>query len=197
MPCLWAATQWGFDVYRPFLCLLVVSGILSFTLPAYAAETFHPAQTEAEKLLDRLLLFDREDDSIYNVVMGKADPNAPSVEKYSPFFTGALLRAIQEKNSAFIQKRCGGQETDFGCGIDVHLISCTQDFPEAYLYTTLKSSKKSAFVTYLWASDEQPSKLIIQKNLPEQPPIYRFIQDKKDWKMDGIDCGGENKFNMP
>lgn len=167
---------------------LVVAG------PVLAAEgrkegapaAFHQPQTEAERSLDAILqLSGKEPESSWFAV------EAPWRDKtrdilFQSLFSQRLRDSWVSAERKAVRESCNGAYIEGEiCGIDIHPITCSQDSNEIYMYRTSSSSPGSAIVEYRWP---QTTKTIA---------TFRLLRKGNGWMIDGIDCIGYLKFNMP
>ena len=177
------------------LSLLVIAVTLSVGLASAGTkrksppqESFHVAQSDAEKALDDILRRYNTDHNMFAYVVGRPWYDAKKDTGYSLLFTKNLLQAVAKAESDAVKDSCGGKYIKGElCGLDFNPITCAQDYSEdGYLYRTIEDDGHKAIMFYLWAG-HKPS---------DARTFYRLIKNGDHWKLDGVDCGNGDKFNM-
>lgn len=167
-----------------------------FISPPAAGQTFkkpqfHPPQTSAEKYLDALLMQSARDDNIHEYLLGRPSYEVNKDSGYNQWVTTSLVMAIRDKERSLVKENCNGAYRDGEmCGMDIHLPFCAQDISDrAFLFHTLEQTADQALIVYAW-----------QEHLDQQAftasPRFRMIKEKNLWKLDGLDCGKDYRFNI-
>ena len=168
-----------------FLFLLFTI-LLSASL-AHAAEKtdtkplFHPPQTEAEKMLDHILVLDRGQGDFYNFLFQRKWKKLSKAQDFSSLFTQEFLKVWIQEDRKLAKKTCGDNidTTQEACGMD-YTLSCDDVAEDAdFLYQTEASDKKHAIVNLFTLAK---SKSLIKG------PLYRLVNDNGLWKLDGLKC---------
>lgn len=133
-------------------------------------DPYHEAETESEKALaDALKESSHGDIGNYNA---------------NPYLSTDLRNSINKANEIDCR---GVDRSQSLCGIDYDPVSCSQDPPRAWTYTT--NRQKSPTDVYI---DARP---IEGYQYMSQLPQYRMTKINGQWKINGIRCGMTN-FNM-
>ncbi len=148
-------------------------------------ESFHVAQSEAEKALLDIIRRAVTDDNVIEYVLGTPGYDPKKDSGYSLLFTKKLLRVMAKKESDLVKKECNGKYTNEICGIDYNPITCSQDFiDEGYLFQTKEDTGHKAVIHFLWTPF-----------IDDGSTFYILIKDGGRWKLDGIGCKVGAKFN--
>ncbi len=151
-----------------------------------ARESFHIAQSDAEKILLDIIRRANTDNNIIKYILGRPRYDAKKDTGYSYLFTKTLLQVMAKKESDLVKRSCGGKYTGKICGIDYNPITCSQDFiDEGYLFQTKEDNGHKAVIHFLWTPF-----------IDDGSTFYILIKDGAHWKLDGINCGNGAKFNM-
>jgi len=172
--------------------LLLSSAILSAMCwrPACAEDSkFHPPQTEAEKVLDKIFDLEDKDSNVLFFALGTPAYDPAKDTGYARLFTKALLKAWRKKEADLVQDDCDGKYREGEiCGLDFDPIVCGQDRPDKFVFRTIKSGKESATMIATWRE-------YVKRE--ETFTVYRLVKEEGDWKLDGVDCRNGHTFNMP
>jgi hypothetical protein len=174
------------------LCFLAAAACLAaanaHAADAVPADSFHAAKTPPEKALDDIVRRSEtdEDISVYVLKIPGYDPK--KAEEYSHLFTDDFLKSAAAVQARLVQKDCGGNYSEGDiCGVDGNPVTCAQDVSKPdYLYQTQTEDDRTAAIVRRW-SDPSP---------PGTESFYRLVKSGGVWKIDGIKCGDDLKFNM-
>lgn len=176
---------------KSLLALILVTGFVVFLATQSVAQTthdsdFHAANTQAEKTLDAIIKQSETDENMIEYILNRPGYDPSKDNGYSHLFTPALLKAWTDKEANLLRQDCGGKYIDGEiCGIDYSPITCGQDIVGGHFYRTLNSSANTTS-TVMAATSPQPD---------SSGAIYRLVRDEEGWKLDGVDCGANIRFN--
>lgn len=178
---------------RPISFCLIVLALLtapSWRTPLADDSKFHPTQTEAEKALDRILGLAVKDANLLYFALGRPWYDPAKDIGYARLFSKALLNAWRKREAVLARENCGERyREEDGCGLDYNPIVCGQDWPDSFLFRTIKSGNANATIIAVGEGEK-----VVVRNLRS----YRLVKRNGGWKLDGVDCGEEhNSFNMP
>lgn len=143
------------------------------------------AQDVKIRLLERLVrLTEQDKNQLDNLFNGRSDPTFRQTSDYSSYLTSALIDSIRSEETRLLNQTCQGHYRDGEiCGLDYSPITCAQDTP-TFTYKVIKLKADKAIITAQHLS---------------YPDIatYYLIRVKDHWKVDGIDCLGITRFNVP
>lgn len=147
---------------------------------------FHRPASGPEKSLDKILQIDRAGPALGNFVLKLPGRLSARKNMFSHLFTKPLLDAWQEAQSTAARQECGGKYVPGEmCGLMDHsVVSCGQDGNDVYFYRTIRADARQATVTYTWPSSMTDG------------PVYRMVNIGGSWKLDGVDCGGTEKYHF-
>jgi hypothetical protein len=172
--------------------LFLSSAILSAICwrPAFAEDSkFHPPQTEAEKVLDKIFDLEDKDSNMYFFALGRPNYDPAKDTGYAQLFTKALLTAWRKKEADRVRDSCGGKYREGEiCGFDYDVIICAQDRPKKFVFRTIRSGKESTTIVAAWPQFVKYEDSFI---------VYRMVNESGVWKLDGVDCRKGDLFNMP
>ncbi len=151
-------------------------------------DPFHFARSDAEKALDGMIRRAHKDHNIFEYVLGTPEYDAKKDTGYSRLFTKTFLQTVVKKQSDAVKKECAGK-TDEGikCSQPISPFACSQDFSiPGHRLRTIKNDGRKALIFYEWVGNRP----VIGKTL------YRLVKVRGIWKLDDMDCGDGDKFNM-
>lgn len=174
--------------YSLFLALM----ILTSSCAVRNGALFHPPRTGAEEALDALLVHDKKDENMYEYLLGRPSYDASKNPGYTRWVTQDFVNAVRAKEKELVQENCGGEYVAGElCGIDVHLPICAQDDSSMdYLFHTIRATATEAHIVYAWQEH-------IGQNNAISGPVFRMVLQDEVWKLDGLDCGEDYRFNAP
>lgn len=136
--------------------------------------TFHPARTEQEKALDKLII---NASSLLN--FEKRENN-----EYIGLSSG-LLDSIFEEEAYATRKKCDGSEPlGTSCGLDYNPVLCASYAPDMFFYMTEKAGDKAATIKVARTEDGHEAN------------VYTMVKTDDDWEIDSIDCYKLLGFNL-
>jgi len=144
-----------------------------------ASPAAHAPQTAAVKALDKVLdVADRDDEVLDDLLHRYPVPPAKRID-YAKWLTADLLASLRAEEKKLVDKDCGGKyrEGDI-CGMDFNPLTCAQDTVQPMKFRTLSQNADVAVI----ARDDAS---------------YRMVRTASGWKLDGVKCGGDAKFNFP
>jgi hypothetical protein len=145
---------------------------------------FHPPQTAAEKALDHILTLDKNDDDLSAFIFNLPKRNKSKDKEFSSLFTQPLMDAWEKAYLGIPEEPEGGRYIDIG------FITCAQDVPDYYLYSTVKDDGHEALLHAVWSVDAER-----KRKMSSLPPPRRMIKENGVWKLDGVKCPGKFVFN--
>jgi hypothetical protein len=145
-------------------------------------DVFHLATSAPEKALDKIFhLYDKDKD-LDGFIFNYPWHDRAKDKEFSLLFSRDFLNRSEKEEKSLIKESCGGKYPADGqpCDMirDVNPIYCGQDYPDVFLYRTIKSNRKEAIVTYTWPI------------YMTDGPVYKLVHDKDHWMLDDIDCSG-------
>ncbi len=169
-----------------FMMFMMACGVQS----AWAFGPFHPAATEAEKALAKIIDTVQDDGELPHYLLRHGAPELEREKQVNSMFTPALQRALVDSEADTVHTRCGGQYIKGEkCGITYNPVTCLEFERDQYLFRT---DSAGAFSTGDYNA-------VIAYRLPEGQQIiatYNMLKVDGKWKMDGIDCSVGGSFNM-
>jgi hypothetical protein len=149
---------------------------------------FHSAETQAESALNKALLRMDYDEDMVGFILKFPWHNTKGDHRYADIFTPDVLKSWADAEAKTVKDQCHGEYKDGElCGLGYNPFTCAQDSPDYYLYHTIRSNEQEAIIMMKWPPAETAFVGI----------TYRLIKDGYEWKIDGVDCGENQKFNMP
>ncbi len=171
-------------------------GLLFLTLLLYCAASrpvavhaadddvsFHPPETPPEKALDAILRRTKKDTYMHDYLIHRS---ASVHEKdYANMFSRSFRESVTQAEAQQVRKNCNGSYiTGELCGLNFSPVTCTQDFPDTFLYHTRQINRQQAVITYAWPYTSHSA------------AAYQMIEEDSRWKIDGVLCAEENtRFN--
>ncbi len=151
---------------------------LLLSQPAYASD-------ERIRLINTLVTVSEKDiDQLDNLLNGRNTQPFKQTVDYSRYLTQNLIDSIRHEETRLVNDACQGHYHDGEiCGIDYSPITCGQDTP-TFTYKIIHSESNRAIITAQ------------HLNYPEIVTYY-LVRPNKHWKVDGVNCRGEVKFNVP
>lgn len=157
---------------------------------AFAFGPFHPAATEAEKALARIIQKAQDDKELPRYLLEHSSPDPVRDKENSTMFTASLLAALNDSEADQVHRRCGGRYIPGEvCGIKYNPITCLDFERPMYVFRTDSSGEFS----------NGDSSAVIAYRLPEGQQIvatYNMLRVDGMWKVDGVDCTVGGSFNM-
>jgi hypothetical protein len=177
----------------------ILLGATSLTLAlaagsAWAKPAFAPAQTAAERTLERILKLDADKPNDVDPTDGVAGRRPRVTPRpgaaYLKYLTPPLAAAILVAEAREVKANCGGvYKGGEQCGMDSDPILCAQDYPDHYLFRTLQGGPGLAVVEAAWPPDPgAPTKASAG---------YRLKLAGGVWKIDAIRCAEGGAYNWP
>lgn len=179
------------------IALMAACFLLCGWLPAHAAQNsnaaepaqsgqFHLPQTAAEKALDSILRLSIASNGNLDFFVLKEPSYKPKKDTgYAKLFTPALLTTIAKLQANMVQKDCGGKYKNGEiCGFDMSPTTCSQDYPDHYIYRTEKQADNDVIIASAWPESN------------DKNDIYHLIFQNGHWALDGIHCADMDGFNM-
>ncbi len=170
---------------------------------------FHKAETEAEKTLDAILMFNKNRDlsfclSLYNNVLftnkkndiGEKirlleykEPNKKDLEFCRQYFTDNLMINI----SKIERSKCNGNKYgyDYDCFLNTNLVTCSQDEDRlGYLYHTISENENMVKIRIISISlKSQYLSNHMEENINKYGgTTYDIIKQNNTWKISGNSC---------
>jgi hypothetical protein len=174
--------------YRfPFLSFFILSlNFFAFPHHALAGGGFHPPLTEAERVLDGMIKRAQSEEAMAKYLLRSQGTYNVLGDDYGKLYTPGLMQAWSETEASMVYSNCGGDyRTGQTCGIDYNPVTCSNFKYDEYHYRT--------------DADADPNSAVIAYRLPEGRQIiatYYLVKRDGAWKLDGIDCGLGNDFNL-
>ncbi len=145
---------------------------------------FHPPQTDAEKVLARIIYINNHDKDIVSFIWKYPERDMSKDKKFENLFTKKLQEAWAR----------GYRESPLGDDgihhqIDFGFLMCGNgDSPDEHVYATVKINKEDHYIATAWPEEYKSDPLSVK---------YPFIMkmDKGVWKLDGVSCGKGHNFN--
>ncbi|HZZ88314.1 MAG TPA: hypothetical protein VFE13_08255 [Caulobacteraceae bacterium] len=162
---------------------------------ATAPSAFHPARSPTELALARILEADAgKPEQVDPAAAGRSGHRPrtapPKGAPYLKYLTVGLATAILQEEAQDVQRACGGVYKDGEeCGMDSDPVVCAQDFPERYLFRTVRSQPGLAVIEAAWPPDQGAE--------PVGNGTYRLKVVAGVWKLDGIECAAGDDYNWP
>ena len=154
---------------------------------------FRKPISPAESTLDNIIKHSWDNNDFTSCVI-KASKCSESQNK-DPFqlLTEKLKEALIFTEAKKVQRDCNGLSREgYICGFEYNPIAGGQDFPEYYLYRTIKSDASKAIIEKCFPINNELSEATIEQCLSRS--TYKIILKGDKWILDGIDHGYEN-FN--
>lgn len=171
------------NICRYFLSVILCV-VTSDCVQAEDKSLFHPPETEAEKVLDKIFTNRKTSAEISYYILQRPGYNKKKSGEYAHFFTPSLLESWAKAGKRDIEEGCNGIYKGEICHIDFDVLTCSQDVPDTFLYRTTYSREDEAIITYTWP-----------ENLRDES-YYRMIKTEGAWKLDSVDCKGKYQFNV-
>jgi hypothetical protein len=169
----------------------IICGDTLFNMPKSATlkpYMFHSPHYETEKALDAILKQEIDDlftdqDNYEN--RGQSGYVEKQVEMYPNTFSPALITAWKKASMEVPQKR--GEYCNYKklCNSDYDPVTCTADNPDYFFFRQERANDYEAIVVTSWPWSG------------EVLGTYKLVKVHAKWQLDGIACGGNEKFNMP
>ena len=138
----------------------------------------HPATTESEKRLDRIVRQSEKDQNLVEFVL-RTPAYKPKADKgYAGLFTKRLLDAMAARERAAVAENCKGKYIPGElCGLDYNPLTCAQDEPDGpYLYTTQSAEPEKATIVLFRPGEKKPA------------VRYEMTREAGQWKLDAVRC---------
>ena len=173
------------------LVLLIFFLVLGFSgRQAWAFTGFHPAATEAEKTVAKIIKAAQDDPAVPNYLLRGKGLEVGVLKEIQGMFTPALLRAFREAEANMVHEHCGvsyiaGEQ----CGIRYNPVTCLDFERNEYVFRTdsggeYHSGEYNAVIAYRLSEGQQ----IIA--------TFNMLKVGSHWKLDGVDCAIGDSFNM-
>jgi len=163
-----------------FVCFVFPTGGCASAQISEATAHFHPPETEAERVLDRIFrLYDQNSD-LDGFIFSRPQREQERDKNFKPLFTENFLKEAREKHKERVKESCSGAYPKDGLECDfidgVNPIYCANDRPAALFFHTVSLSDNTITISY-----PSPQK-------EKEAPTYKMVKTATGWKLDGIDC---------
>lgn len=167
------------------MALLVVGAASSLAGPPVggdpakpAADRPHPAATEAEKALDKLLRLSEKRFGLVAAVLGRPGGGKHDVALAGELTTARLRQDLAGQERKAVRDNCKGRYVPGEiCGLDYNPLTCSQDESDApYGYRTTAGAADRADIVYSWPGAANPSASFV------------MVREAGAWKLDVVEC---------
>ena len=138
----------------------------------------HPAATEGEKALDKLLRLSEKRYGLVAAVLGRPGGGKGDAALARELTTARLRRDLTELERKAVRDNCKGRYIPGElCGLDYNPLTCAQDESDApYSYRTTVASADRADIVYSWPGAANPSASFV------------MVREGEAWKLDAVRC---------
>ena len=139
----------------------------------------HPAATEAEKALDKLLRLSEKRYGLVAAVLGRPGGGKGDAALARELTTARLRQDLAGQERKAVRDNCKGRYVPGEiCGLDYNPLTCAQDESDApYGYrTTTSSTADQADIAYSWPGAASPSARFV------------MVREAGAWKLDAAKC---------
>jgi len=167
------------------MALLVVGAASSLAGPPVggdpakpAADRLHPATTEAEKALDKLLRLSEKRFGLVAAVLGRPGGGKHDVALARELTTARLRQDLAGQERKAVRDNCKGRYVPGEiCGLDYNPLTCSQDESDApYSFRTTAATADRADIVYSWPGAASPSARFV------------MVREAGAWKLDVVEC---------
>ena len=167
------------------MALLLIGTVISLAGPPVAGDPVkpaavrpHPAATEAEKALDKLLRLSEKRSGLVDVLLGLPGGGKGDAALARELTTARLRRDLTELERQAVRNNCKGRYIPGElCGLDYNPLTCAQDESDApYSYRTTAASAERADIVYSWPGAADPSASFV------------MVREAGAWKLDAVRC---------
>ncbi|QAZ67535.1 hypothetical protein [Solidesulfovibrio carbinolicus] len=143
-----------------------------------AAGRPHPAATEAEKTLDKLLRLSEKRAGLVDALLGRPGGGKGDAALARELTTARLRHDLAELERKAVRDNCKGRYIPGElCGLDYNPLTCAQDESDApYSYRTTAATPDRADIVYSWPGAANPSASFI------------MVREGEAWKLDAVRC---------
>ncbi len=143
-----------------------------------AAGRPHPAATEAEKALDKLLRLSEKRFGLVAAVLGRPGGGKHDAALARELTTARLRQGLAALERNAVRDNCKGRYVPGEiCGLDYNPLTCAQDESDApYSYRTTAASAERADIAYSWPGAANPSARFV------------MVREAGVWKLDAVQC---------
>ena len=143
-----------------------------------AAGRPHPAATEAEKALDKLLRLSEKRYGLVAAVLSRPGGGKGDAALAGELTTVRLRRDLAELERKAVRDNCKGRYVPGEiCGLDYNPLTCAQDESDApYSYRTTAGAADQADIAYSWPGAAAPSASFV------------MVREAGAWKLDAVKC---------
>ena len=138
----------------------------------------HPAATEAEKALDKLLRLSEKRFGLVAAVLGRPGGGKGDAALARELTTARLRQDLAELERKAVRDNCKGRYVPGEiCGLDYNPLTCAQDESDApYGYRTTAGAADQADIAYFWPGAASPSARFV------------MVREAGAWKLDAVKC---------
>ncbi|BAH75578.1 hypothetical protein [Solidesulfovibrio magneticus] len=143
-----------------------------------AAGRPHPAATEAEKALDKLLRLSEKRVGLVAALLGRPGGGKGEAALARELTTVRLRHDLSELERKAVRDNCKGRYIPGElCGLDYNPLTCAQDESDApYSYRTTAATADRSDITYSWPGSAAPSASFV------------MVREAGVWKLDAARC---------
>jgi len=143
-----------------------------------AAGRPHPAATEAEKALDKLLRLSEKRFGLVAAVLGRPSGGKNDVALARELITARLRQDLAGQERRAVRDNCKGRYVPGEiCGLDYNPLTCAQDESDApYSFRTTAATVDRADIVYVWPGAATPSASFV------------MVWETGVWKLDAVRC---------
>ena len=138
----------------------------------------HPAATEAEKALDKLLRVSEKRYGLVAAVLGRPGGGKHDADLARELTTARLRQDLAGQERKAVRDNCKGRSIPGEiCGLDYNPLTCAQDESDApYSYRTTAGAAGQADIAYFWPGAASPSARFV------------MVREAGAWKLDAVKC---------
>lgn len=138
----------------------------------------HPAATEAEKALDKLLRLSEKRYGLVAAVLGRPGGGKGDAALAGELTTARLRQDLAGQERKAVRDNCKGRYVPGEiCGLDYNPLTCAQDESDApYGYRTTAATADRADIAYFWPGAASPSARFV------------MVREAGAWKLDAVKC---------
>lgn len=156
---------------------------VSSVLPSTGADNplagrSHPAASEAEKALDKLLRLSEKRAGLVDALLGRPGGGKGEAALARELTTARLRHDLAELERKAVRDNCKGRYIPGElCGLDYNPLTCSQDASDApYGYRTTAATADRADIAYSWPGAADPSARFV------------MVREAGAWKLDTARC---------
>jgi hypothetical protein len=168
--------------------ILFIAVLLALPL-AYVAKKsadkpqFHLPQTEAEKVLDHILIMDRDDLYLMDFICKEPKRTKNWDKEYDPFFTKELQDAWSKDCLSIPVETDGTRYVG-----ESYITGGSGDGPDHFVFYTVRGNDHEAYIDIAAPEDAKGAK-------PSEPPPFKMVKEGGLWKLDSVDLG-PTRYNV-